>query len=180
VSWYGGSERRIEYVSGTGLWYKAGQGLVPVRWVFVHDRQGTHRDEYFYTTDPDSDPVVIISRYTARWAIETSFQELRAHLGLETTCQRVEQSVLRTAPCLFGLFSVVSLIYADHVRRHKPRPACTGWYVKGEPTFADAVATVRRLFWEQTVFQQSAHHETFKKLPRGLRELLLDCLSRAA
>jgi hypothetical protein len=24
-------------VSGTGNWYKAGHGLVAVRWVFVHD-----------------------------------------------------------------------------------------------------------------------------------------------
>ena len=47
VSWYGGSDRRVELASGTGHWYKSGQGLVPVRWVFVHDVQGTHRDEYY-------------------------------------------------------------------------------------------------------------------------------------
>lgn len=51
VSWYGGSDRRVELTSGTGHWYKSGQGLVAVRWVFVHDVQGTHRDEYYYTTD---------------------------------------------------------------------------------------------------------------------------------
>ena len=45
------ARRDVEVVSGVGHWYKGGAGLVPVRWVFVHDKSGTHRDEYFYTTD---------------------------------------------------------------------------------------------------------------------------------
>jgi hypothetical protein len=180
VSWYGGTDRQVELVSGTGQWYKAGQGLVPVRWVFSHDIQGTHRDEYFYSTDPTLEPAQIISWFTARWPIETTFQEARAHLGLETPRQRTEPSVLRTTPCLFGLFSLVSLIYAQHLRRHRARPAGTAWYIKQEPTFADAMAAVRRLLWEQTVFQQASHRHAFEKLPGPLRQLLLDSLTRAA
>ena len=180
VSWYGGGQRRVEWVSRTGHWYKAGKGLVPIRWVFVHDLQGTHRDEYFYTTDTALSPEQIISYFTARWPIETTFQELRAHLGFETTRQRVAQSVLRTAPCLLGLFSVVCLIFAQHARRHRIRLRTTGWYAKTEPTFSDAIAAVRRLFWAQSVFQQPWHHDAFAKLPRRLRDLLLDRLSQAA
>src|SRR5262249_11746623 len=37
VSWYGGGQRTVEVVSGTGHWYKAGQELVELRWVYVHD-----------------------------------------------------------------------------------------------------------------------------------------------
>lgn len=180
VSWYGGADRRIEYVSDTGQWYKTGEGLAPVRWVWTHDIQGAHRDDYFYSTDPTVDPTQIVSWFTARWPIETTFQEMRAHLGLETTRQRTEKSVTRTAPCLFGLFSLICLIYAEHLRTHKPRPACTDWYVKSEPTFADAIATVRKLFWEKTVFRQSPHNVAFEKVPADLRNLLLDSLSRAA
>ena len=85
MSWYGGESRRVELISGgVGHWYKARQGLVPVRWVFVHDIQGTHRDEYFYCTDPTLDPAQIVSLYTARWSIEVTFQEIRAHLGFTT------------------------------------------------------------------------------------------------
>jgi hypothetical protein len=51
VAWYGGGRRDVEVVSGTGYWYKAGQGLVAVRWVYVHDLTGTYRDEYFDSTD---------------------------------------------------------------------------------------------------------------------------------
>jgi hypothetical protein len=101
VAWYGGGDRRVEVVTGTGQWYKAGEGLVPIGWVFVHDRDGTHRDEYFYATDPDLDAATIIGRYTSRWSIETTFQELRCHLGLETTrgwC-RTRSSRCCTTPC---------------------------------------------------------------------------------
>ena len=52
VSWYGGGSRRVEVVSRTGHWYKSGEGLVEVLWVFVRDLSGTHRDEYFFSTDP--------------------------------------------------------------------------------------------------------------------------------
>ena len=45
VNWYGGKTRRVELIWGQGHWYKAADGLVPVRWVFVHDLTGTHRDE---------------------------------------------------------------------------------------------------------------------------------------
>jgi len=180
VSWYGGGDRRIEYVSDTGGWYKSGKGLIPIRWVFTHDLQGTHRDDYFYTTDPTLSATQIISWFTGRWPIETTFQEMRAHLGFESTRQRVANSVLRTAPCLLGLFSVITLIFTEHTRRHPVRPQCTAWYHKREPAFSDAIGTVRRLFWRETIFHTPSQHDAFEKLPRQLRRILLDHLSLAA
>lgn len=180
VDWYGGGRRRVEFVSDIGWWYKGGNGLVPVRWVFVHDLTGTHRDEYFYTTEPSLKPTQIISWFTARWSIETTFQEMRAHLGFETTRQHVKASVLRTAPCLLGLFSMICLIFAKHARGHHTTARCTAWYHKTEPTFSDAIATVRRLFWQETVFEKASYHKGFKKLPPKLRNMLLDYLSQAA
>lgn len=180
VTWYGGGTRRVELVSGLGQWYKSGAGLVPIRWVFVHDRDGTHRDEYFFTTDPSLQAAQIVSLYTLRWGIETTFQEMRTHLGFETPRQRTARSVLRTAPCLLGLFSIICLIYAQHARGHRVRPQASPWYAKGDVTFSDAVTTVRRLFWQETVFETSLNHETFSKLPPPMRRFLLDTLSRAA
>jgi hypothetical protein len=40
VRWYGGQTRRVELVWGEGHWYKGGEGLVPIRWVFVHGCAG--------------------------------------------------------------------------------------------------------------------------------------------
>lgn len=179
VNWYGGKRRRVELIWGEGHWYKAGDGLVPVRWVFVHDIEGTHRDEHFYSTDPTMPPEQIVSLYTGRWSIEVTFQEVRAHLGFHTPRNWSRPSVLRTAPCLLGLFSVISLIFDHHTRGKGVPTACFAWYAKTETTFADAMACVRRLCWSE-VFQQSPKHAGVTKLPRPLRIMLLDQLSRAA
>jgi hypothetical protein len=180
VQWYGGADRRVGLVSGTGLWYKSGAGVVSIRWVFVRDLQGTHRDEYFYSTDPALTAPQIVSWFTARWPIETTFQEMRAHLGFETTRQHVAKSVLRTAPCLLGLFSVICLIFAEHAQRHPIRIRQRPGYVKTDPTFSDVIATVRRLFWQQTLFQQPLYRRGFQKLPSKFRNWMLDQLSQAA
>ena len=178
--WYGGSDRQVELTGDTGQWYKAGKGLVAVRWVFVHDIQGTHRNDYFYSTDTSLSLQQIVSWFTARWPIETTFQEMRTHLGFETPRQYVAKSVLRTAPCLLGLFSIVCLIFAKHIRNHRIEVRRTQWYVKAEPTFSDAIATVRRLFWQKTIFEEASYHNGLKKLSPKLRNPLLYYLSQTA
>ncbi len=97
VSWYGGGRRTVEVVSGTGHWHKSGEGLVEVLWVYVHDLTGTHRDSYLFSTDPTMPVAQVIATYTGRWNIETTFQEMRAYLGLETTRGRSKNTVLRGA-----------------------------------------------------------------------------------
>lgn len=179
VSWYGGSTRRVEVVTGTGLWYKGGQGVVDVRWVFVHDLDGTHRDEYFFSTDPSMTPKEIIETFTGRWSIEVTFQELRAHLGLETTRGWTKQTVLRAAPSLFGLYSVVALAYAALPER-QARAGRVEWAGKIETTFSDAIAAVRQQLWRNWVFKQGGHATAFAKLPRPTQVFLLTSLASAA
>jgi len=88
--------------------------------------------------------------------------------------------VLRTAPCLLGLFRVICLIFAEHARGRPVRPQASRWYAKGDVTFSDAVTTVRRLFWQETVLETSLDHETFSKLAPPMSRFLLDSLTRAA
>lgn len=148
VAWYGGGRRRIEVVSAASHWYRGGAGLVPIRWVFVHDRDGTHRDEYFFSTDPAMLPRTLIETFTGRWSIETTFQELRAYLGLETTRGWCQRTVLRAAPCLFGLYSVVALLYAQ-LPVNRTRSAVIAWPGKTDRTFSDAITAVRRELWSE-------------------------------
>src|SRR5437764_9629982 len=129
VAWYGGGRRRVAVVTGTGLWYQGGRPLVPVRRVFVHDLTGTHRDESFFTTDPVMSPATVIETYTGRWNIETTFQEVRSYLGLETTRGRGRETVRRVGPCLCGLYKGGGRLYADLPARFRrlcavdcPRP----------------------------------------------------------
>jgi hypothetical protein len=178
VAWYGGGRRRVEVVTRTGQWYKSGRGLVPLRWVFVHDLDGTHRDEYFFCTDPALSAQAIISHYTARWNIETTFQELRAHLGLETTRGWCARTVLRAAPCLFGLYTGVALLY--HALPQSQRFGAIRWPGKEGVTFSDAQSAVRRWLWSAAVFPQAGGVAGIEKLPEPLREIILSALAPAA
>jgi hypothetical protein len=110
VAWYGGTSRDVEIVTGTGHWYRIGEALVAVRWVYIHDCTGTHRDEYLFTTDLNMGPQQIVACYTQRWSIDTTFQECREHLKLESTKCYGQQTVLRFTPCLWGLSTIVVLL----------------------------------------------------------------------
>jgi len=182
VSWYGGKDRRVELVSQTAHWYKATEGLVPIRWVFVHDVQGTHEDRYFYCTDPTKTARQIIQLYTARWSIEVTFQEVRQHLGFASPRNRKDKSVLRTGACLLCLFSVVCLIFGKmaHAKPSLTKPPQCQWYVKTHLTFTDVLASVRRQFWKETVFSEALPHGDLEKLPTKLLDILLDQLAPAA
>ena len=179
VAWYGGGRRDVEAVSGTGRWYKGGEGLVPVSWVFVRDRTGTHRDSYLFSTDLSLTAAQVIETYTGRWSIETTFQELRAYLGLETTRGWKERTVLRAAPCLFGLYSVVALLYAALPAGTGPAGAVS-YRGKTEVAFSDAITAVRRQLWLEGVFESHGQTEGFRKLPRPFQAVLLAALAPAA
>jgi DDE superfamily endonuclease len=179
VAWYGGGRRDVEIVSGTGWWYQAGQGLVEVRWVFVHDLTGTHREEYFFTTDVTMSAQEVTETYVGRWNEETTFQELRSYLGLETTRGWKERTVLRVAPCLFGLYTLVASLYSQLPRRYAGAPG-VNWPGKQDVTFSDAITAVRRWLWQEWVFAIPGHDEAFAKLSRPFRALLLYALAPAA
>jgi len=179
VAWYGGGRRDVEVVSGTGHWYQAGRPLVAVLWVWVHDCTGTHRDEYFFTTDVGWTAAQVIETYTGRWNLETTFQEMRSHLGLETTRGWKERTVLRVAPCLFGLYTVVAGLYVQLPARRR-LAGVLAWVGKQDVTFSDALTAVRRWRWVEWVFAIPGHGRAFSKLSRPFQQLLLAGLTPAA
>ncbi len=171
VTWYGGGTRRVEAATGTGHWYKGGEGLVPIRRVYVKDATGTHRDEYLFTTDPDLSPAAVVSTYCGRWSIETTFQESRSCAGLETTRGRCRNTVTRAAPCLFGVYSAVAVLYHDLPAAK--RAGGVRWAGKDTVTFSDALTAVRRWAWTEGVFPQVKADGAIAQLPAEVRELLL-------
>jgi hypothetical protein len=179
VTWYGGGRRDVEVVSRTGCWYKAGQGLVEVRWVYVHDLSGTRRDEYFYSTDTTLTAQEVVEEYTGRWNVETTFEEARAYLGLESTRGWCEKTVMRTEPCLLGLYSVAALMYWLLPAEDQDQGSVE-WEGKQSITFSDAITAVRRWLWTHWVFPQAGHAEAFEKLPGAFQRSLLYALAPAA
>lgn len=179
VHWYGGGRRTVDTVTGTGHWYKSGAALVEVRWVYVHDVSGTHRDDYLFSTNTGLTARQIIEIFTRRWNLETTFQELRSYVGLESTCGRTRATVSRAEPCLFGLYSLVVLL-------HRVLPASLSssgqvrWSGKEALTFSDALTAVRRWWWTSCIFETAGHDQAFAKIPEELRDILLNGLTPAA
>ena len=179
VPWYGGGWRNVEVITGTGHWFKSGKGLVPILWVYVHDLDGTHRDEYFFTTCLEMSASDVIKQYGGRWNIETTFQEMRAHLGLETTRGWHRNTVLRMAPSLFLLYTIVVTFY-DTLPQSSPHLRERSWIGKEVITFSDMIISVRHYLWMNWVFEQVPGGAAVQKLPRPIRKLLDFGLTQAA
>jgi hypothetical protein len=179
VAWYGGTTRAIEIVTGTGHWYRIGENLVEVRWVYVHDCTGTHRDEYFFTTDITMMPQHIVECYTQRWSIETTFQECREYLKVESTKGYSKYTVLRFTPCVFGLYTLVVLLYLQLPRSSRSLRTIF-WRGKSTVTFSDMLTCVRRALWEQWYFHTQADPKEFSKLSPSFQDTILSVLASAA
>jgi hypothetical protein len=170
--WYGGSSREVEVYAETSLWYKSGHQPVLIRWVLVRDPQGKWDPQAFLSTDATHTPWQIWTWFVLRWRMEVTFEEARAHLGLETQRQWNDVAIARTTPVLFGLFSLVTLL-ADALLKEQADPVRTAaWYTKVRPTFADAIAVVRRCLWSQGHFFTSSQSSDVVKIPRALLERL--------
>ena len=183
LPWYGQSVREVKILSAAGGWYRCRGSLrgaiIPIRWVYVHEL--LHDGEaYFYSTDPTLTGEQIATYFASRWSIEVTFQEVRAHVGFQTPRQRCKDSVLRTGPCLLGVYTLVSLIYTQIAKQKPVKLLGTVCYTKSEPTFADALAATRRVIWQQILLPRTEGDAVVAKLPGDLRDLLLDHLAAAA
>jgi DDE superfamily endonuclease len=173
AGWYGGKDRCIEIATGTAVWHHPGLPVVPLRWVLVRDPVGEFRSQAFLCTDLDAAPADILAWFVRRWAAETTFQEARRHLGVETQRQWSDPAIARTTPALLGLYSLVTL-WAHELRRSRglPLPSTAAWYAKERATFADALASVRRALWAEAALRTSRRRRDLIEVPRPLLKRL--------
>lgn len=153
--WYGAGERTIEITSGTAVWRHAGLPVVPIRWVLVRDPERRFAPQALLCTDLTREPAQIVAWFVQRWQVEVTFQEARAHLGVETQRQWSDKAIARTTPCLLALFSIVTLLAMRLPARERRQVATAAWYPKPQPTFSDALAAVRRALWREQALATS-------------------------
>jgi hypothetical protein len=109
-------------------------------------------------------------------ALEVTFHEVRTHLGVETQRQWSDLAIRRSTPALLGLFSLVTLLAHQRVRRGRLPLRQVAWYVKSHPTFSDALAVVRQHIWHQSCFQRSQITTNPAKLSAVLQNRLIPAL----
>ena len=182
VNWYGGEKKTIEYLSFIFLWYQAGIAPVQLRIVLVKTPNGKNEAETFFSTDVDLEPTQIINYFVLRWNIEVTFEETRATLGVETQRQWSDKAIARTTPLLMGLYSFITLV-ALKMNQIKALASMevASWYdKKGELTFSDILALVRRDIWFQKNFSKSENTSDLNKYANETINALIYQLSIAA
>ena len=181
ANWYGSGDRTVEISSKTAVWYSTGLPAVPIRWVLIRDPEGGFKPQALLCTDLSADPQEIVCWFVRRWQLEVTFQEMRRHLGFETQRQWSEMAIRRTTPALLGSFSLITLFAHRWMRQEAGtfrRQAA--WYHKAHPTFADALALVRKELWAAATFYGSPAQTDTIKVPRAYVERLTDAVCYAA
>jgi hypothetical protein len=170
----------IEIASKTAVWYSTGLFAVPVRWVLVRDPQKEFKTQALLCTDLRADPQKTLCWFVMRWQLEVTFQEMRRHLGFETQRQWSELAIRRITPALLGLFSVITLIAHHQMAQAAAIFRRAARYHKAHPTFADALALVRKHLWEGATFYGLPAETETVKVPKAYMERLTDALCYAA
>jgi hypothetical protein len=83
------------------------------------------------------------------------------------------------APLLFGLYSIVVLLY-ERLPKIWHNEIWVTWQGKDHICFSDVVTSVRCYLWQKWVFENIPGHQALAKIPRKLRLSLLHALAPAA
>src|SRR5262249_1285283 len=122
----------------------------------------------------------IVEWFVMRWQLEVTFEESRAHLGVETQRQWSDLAIVRTTPALLGLFSLVA-VFAHQMLQGQELPVRqAAWYTKGVPTFSDTLALVRQQLWPVEIYWLSPSDPEVVTIPKVLFDRLTDTLAFAA
>lgn len=170
--WYGQGQRVVEMCTGTALWYRSGCDPLPIRWVLTRDPAGKRPAKAIFSTEPTQAAEEIIDDFMKRWSLEVTFEEGRAHLGIETQRQWSDLSIERKTPLLFSLYSLIAL-FGQRLCSDGDIPIrVAAWYRKRVATFCDVLALVRQQFWGFSTFSTAASHPDAVLVPRAMLERL--------
>jgi hypothetical protein len=177
---YGEGRRKVDVATDTAVWYHAAQPPVAIRWVLIRDPLQRFKPQALLSTHLDHTAHQMLTWFVRRWTLEVTFEEARAHLGIETQRQWNDRAIARTTPALLRLFSIITLTAHLLIEQGAHKVRRTAWYAKSLPTFSDAMALVRRQVWDHIHFSTSPKEVDMVKIPRALLERFLDAMSYAA
>lgn len=174
IAWYGGIKKKVALHSGTNLWYKPGNKPLAIRWVLVKDLE-SGSIEAFFSSDQNVAAATIVEYFVLRWNLETTFEETRAHLGIETQRQWSEPAINRTTPVLMGLFSLVCLMAHKLANGSSIPVLSAAWYEKNsQATFSDVLRFVRQAITRGKYINTSWINDDMVQIPIAEFERLIN------
>src|SRR5262249_35964957 len=103
--WYSEGPREVEVATDTAVWYHTGKPPVAIRWVLMRDPQARFKPQALLSTTLEYTCEQMLTWFVRRWTIEVTWEEARAHLGMETQRQWNDRAIARTTPALVSLVS---------------------------------------------------------------------------
>jgi hypothetical protein len=107
--WYGEGPREVDVATDTAVWYHAGKPPVAIRWVLIRDPQARFKPQALLSTNLEHTCEQMLTWFVRRWTMEVTWEEARAHLGMETQRQWNDRAIARTTPALVSLYSIMTL-----------------------------------------------------------------------
>lgn len=156
------------------LWYTVNRK--PILLVISRDPARKEKDDFFLTTDLNMTAKEVLECYNDRWAIEDTFKNTKQLLGGQHPQTFKGKGPERSAGLSLWLYSVVWLWYLQQKSTDRYFIVQPWYGQKAVPSFADAIACLRRQLWRERIkymFGNSAVHD--KKF-----EFLLEALAPAA
>lgn len=178
--WYGEGPREVEVATDTAVWSHTGNPPVAIRWILIRDPHERCKPQALLSTNLDDTPEQILPWFVRRWTMAVTCEEARAHLGMATQRPWHDRAMARTTPALLSLDSIVTLTAHLLIEQGMTSVRSTAWYRKTRPTFAEAIALVRRQWWEHLYFSTSQQETDMIKIPRALFERFIDAVCYAA
>lgn len=166
---------RLVY-SRTVIW----NGLL-ILLVIVRDPDGHEKDDCFFTTDLGACGLDVPDHYGGRWSIEVTFRDVKQLLGAQEPQCWADEGPARAAALGYWLYALIWYCFltadaAEQRRAVQPFP----WYPrKAVPSFADALAWLRRHIWQARI-RPGALHTPAPWVNSDDLDLLIDQVSRAA
>lgn len=175
IDWRARTETRLVWCRQV-LWYRVCPRAMVVL-VVVRDPDGVEPDDYFFTTDLTLAPATVVSIYASRWAIEVTNRDAKQVVGAHEPQSWKHQGPERAAALGFWLHAAVWLTYITATGSGRPAMTQRDWYPgKTTPSFADAIAEVRRALWRERISAASQPAD----LTSEMTTVLVEALATAA
>jgi hypothetical protein len=148
--------------------------------VLIRDPQARFTPQALLSTNLEHTCEQMLAWFVRRWTMEVTFEEARAHLGMETQRQWNDRAIARATPALLSLYSIITLTAQLLMEKGVTCVRRTAWYRKTRPTFSDAIALVRRQLWDHIHFSTSLQETDMIQIPREVFERFMDAVCYAA
>jgi hypothetical protein len=180
AQWDGEGPREVEVVTDAAVWDHAGPPPVAIRWGLIRAPQKAFAPQALLSTNLAQTPEQMRPWFVRRWTMAVTFEAARAHLGMEPQRQWHDRAIARPTPALLSLYAIVTLTAQLLLEQGATGVRRTAWDRKTRPTFADAIAWVRRHVWAHLLVSMAHQATDMIKIPRAWFERFTEALCYAA